>query len=126
MDHAVKGDSGDPTEEPREGNALAQREIRICSVCGTKFSVITESECCPVCVLRGASGGEGEATGTLDSASESETNEPKHPTVAARFENYEVVKGEDGKPVQRFEHYELVKGEDGKPVELGRGAMGVT
>ena len=27
---------------------------------------------------------------------------------------------------KRFEHYELVKGEDGKPVELGRGAMGVT
>jgi serine/threonine protein kinase len=29
-------------------------------------------------------------------------------------------------PLQRFEHYELVTGEDGKPVELGRGAMGVT
>jgi serine/threonine protein kinase len=28
--------------------------------------------------------------------------------------------------LQRFEHYELVTGEDGKPVELGRGAMGVT
>jgi serine/threonine protein kinase len=28
--------------------------------------------------------------------------------------------------VHRFEHYELVTGEDGKPVELGRGAMGVT
>src|SRR5580704_13450907 len=27
---------------------------------------------------------------------------------------------------QRFEHYELVSGQDGKPVELGRGAMGVT
>ena len=27
---------------------------------------------------------------------------------------------------QRFEHYELVSGEDGKPIELGRGAMGVT
>ena len=26
----------------------------------------------------------------------------------------------------RFEHYELVKGDDGMPVELGRGAMGVT
>jgi ankyrin repeat protein/serine/threonine protein kinase len=26
----------------------------------------------------------------------------------------------------RFEHYELVTGQDGKPVELGRGAMGVT
>jgi hypothetical protein len=25
----------------------------------------------------------------------------------------------------RFEHYELVTGEDAKPVELGRGAMGV-
>jgi hypothetical protein len=29
-------------------------------------------------------------------------------------------------PAQRFDYYELVKGEDGKPVELGRGAMGVT
>jgi len=27
---------------------------------------------------------------------------------------------------KRFEHYELVTGEDGKPIELGRGAMGVT
>src|ERR1700736_2564810 len=26
----------------------------------------------------------------------------------------------------RFQHYELVKGEDEKPIELGRGAMGVT
>ena len=29
-------------------------------------------------------------------------------------------------PARRFEHFELVTGEDGKPVELGRGAMGVT
>ena len=29
-------------------------------------------------------------------------------------------------PAQRFDHYELVTGEDGKPLELGRGAMGVT
>ena len=28
--------------------------------------------------------------------------------------------------VQLFENYEVVKGEDGTPVELGRGAMGVT
>jgi serine/threonine protein kinase/Tfp pilus assembly protein PilF len=27
---------------------------------------------------------------------------------------------------QRFDQYELVRGEDGKPIELGRGAMGVT
>jgi hypothetical protein len=31
----------------------------------------------------------------------------------------------DQQPKQ-FEHYELVRGEDGKPVELGRGAMGIT
>ena len=30
------------------------------------------------------------------------------------------------RPAKRFEHYELITGEDGKPVELGRGAMGVT
>ena len=30
------------------------------------------------------------------------------------------------KAAQRFKHYELIKGQDGKPVELGRGAMGVT
>jgi len=26
----------------------------------------------------------------------------------------------------RFEHYELLTAEDGKPIELGRGAMGIT
>ena len=26
----------------------------------------------------------------------------------------------------RFEHYELLQAEDGRPVELGRGAMGIT
>ena len=31
-----------------------------------------------------------------------------------------------GQPAQRFDHYELVTDENGKPVELGRGAMGVT
>jgi hypothetical protein len=38
----------------------------------------------------------------------------------------EAVKPTPKRVAQRFEHYELVKGEDGKPVELGRGAMGVT
>src|SRR5258708_2835820 len=33
----------------------------------------------------------------------------------------EHVSSEDG-----FEHYELLKGEDGRPIELGRGAMAVT
>jgi hypothetical protein len=38
----------------------------------------------------------------------------------------EAVKPTPDQPAQRFDHYELVTGEDGKPVELGRGAMGVT
>jgi hypothetical protein len=63
-------------------------------------------EFCPVCMLRkGLAGGieSGES-----SASEDTIKLP--PEQAAR----------------RFEHYELVTGEDGKPIELGRGAMGVT
>jgi serine/threonine protein kinase len=38
----------------------------------------------------------------------------------------DTVKSPPDQPAQRFDHYELVTGEDGKPVELGRGAMGVT
>src|SRR5271165_6432281 len=77
---------------------------RVCSICGNEFSETMEF--CPVCMLRkavacGVESGE-------SSASE-DTVEPR-PEDAA----------------QRFEHYELVMGEDGKPVELGRGAMGVT
>jgi serine/threonine protein kinase len=38
----------------------------------------------------------------------------------------EAVRPTPDQPPKRFEHYQLVTGEDGKPVELGRGAMGVT
>ena len=38
----------------------------------------------------------------------------------------EVAKSTLQHPEQRFEHYQLVTGEDGRPVELGHGAMGVT
>jgi serine/threonine protein kinase len=38
----------------------------------------------------------------------------------------ETIKLPSEQLARRFEHYELVKGEDGKPVEFGRGAMGVT
>src|SRR5580704_8606551 len=78
---------------------------RTCPSCGNEFSGAMEF--CPVCVLRKALGAGVESGGS--SASEDPV-EPKTPERA----------------VQRFEHYELVTGEDGKPVELGRGAMGVT
>ncbi len=63
-------------------------------------------EFCPVCMLRKALAGGVESDGS--SASE------------------DTVKPTPEQAVQRFEHYELVIGEDRKPVELGRGAMGVT
>src|SRR5271166_1968396 len=62
-------------------------------------------EFCPVCMLRAAIPGAAESG-------------------ASSFEG--AVKATSEQPVQRYEHYELVTCEDGKPVELGRGAMGVT
>jgi serine/threonine protein kinase len=38
----------------------------------------------------------------------------------------EAVKPASEQLVQRYGHFELVTGEDGKPIELGRGAMGIT
>src|SRR5580658_7474590 len=77
---------------------------RTCSSCGNEFSGAMEF--CPVCMLRKA------LADGVESDESSASEEAVKPTL-------EQV-------VQRFEHYELVQGEDGKPVELGRGAMGVT
>jgi serine/threonine protein kinase len=62
-------------------------------------------EFCPVCMLRkGLAGGVESGESSFEEAAE--------PTLE--------------QAVQRFEHYQLVTGEDGKPIELGRDAMGVT
>ena len=63
-------------------------------------------ESCPVCMLREALAG---GVGSGESSASEGTVKPASEQAA-----------------QRFEHYELLKGEDGKPVELGRGAMGIT
>src|ERR1700729_1986578 len=76
---------------------------RTCPSCGNELSGAIEF--CPVCMLR-----KGLAAGV--ESGESSFEEAGNPTLE--------------KAGQRFEHYELVTGEDGKPVELGRGAMGVT
>jgi hypothetical protein len=76
---------------------------RTCPSCGNEFSGAMEF--CSVCMLR-----KGLAGGVESGESSSEdTGKPTSENAT-----------------QRFEHYELVKSEDGKPVELGRGAMGVT
>jgi Protein kinase domain len=76
---------------------------RTCPSCGNEFAGAMEF--CPVCMLRRA----------LPGAAES---------GLSSFEG--AMKPTPNQPGQRFDHYELVTGEDGKPVELGRGAMGVT
>jgi hypothetical protein len=76
---------------------------RVCPSCGNEFSGAVEF--CPVCMLRkGLAGGVESGESTFED------------TVMPTLEQ----------AAQRFEHYELVSTEDGKPVELGRGAMGVT
>jgi serine/threonine protein kinase len=79
-------------------------DTRTCLVCGTQFP--TAREFCPVCMLREA----------LDEGVRSDESSPEQHRAEPTFTQLP----------HRFEHYELVKGEDGKPVELGRGAMGVT
>ena len=81
-------------------NTVSQR---ICPSCGNEFSGAMAF--CPVCMLR-----KGLASGVESGASVTEGS----------------LKPIPDQPPKRFEHYELVTGEAGKPVELGRGAMGVT
>src|ERR1700731_1540891 len=76
---------------------------RTCPSCGNEVSGAVEF--CPVCLLRKA------LAGGVESG-ESSSGEAVTPTL--------------DQAVQRFEHYELVTGDDGKPIELGRGAMGIT
>src|SRR5215472_2192735 len=83
---------------------MKSNDTRTCVVCGTQFPAAKEF--CPVCILREA------------------LNEP---VKLAKPYLTRMATGRRGKrPPRRFEQYELVTGKDGKPVELGRGAMGVT
>jgi hypothetical protein len=66
---------------------------RTCSVCGTLLA--DDSDYCPVCALRGAV--ETQSDSVSDTSSE-----------------------------LRFEHYQVLRNQDGKPFELGHGGMGVT
>ena len=76
---------------------------RTCETCGGELSGAMEF--CPVCMLRQA----------LDAEAE-----------AGELSSEDSAKPESEPVPQRLEHYELLNGEDGKPIELGRGAMGVT
>ena len=77
---------------------------RTCPSCGNELSGAMKF--CPVCMLRKA------LVGGVESGESSASEDTVKPALEQAR--------------QRFEHYELVKGQDGTPVELGRGAMGVT
>ena len=82
---------------------MKTEDRRVCPSCGNEFSGAVEF--CPVCMLHGALADDVESG---ESSSE-RVAKPKSQGVA-----------------RRFQHYELLIGEDGRPLELGRGAMGVT
>jgi serine/threonine protein kinase/tetratricopeptide (TPR) repeat protein len=82
-------------------------EIRTCPTCGTKFAASSDFGVCPVCLLRGAAGGDDSLPELPDPVSSSAE------TAAVST-------------VRRFENYEVMLDEHGAPVELGRGAMGIT
>ena len=82
---------------------MKTEDRRVCPSCGNEFSGAVEL--CPVCMLHGAL------------ADDVESGEPS---------SERGIKPKSQGVAPRFQHYELLIGEDGKPVELGRGAMGVT
>ena len=99
--------------DPEEGEAggVAQWEIRTCPICGTKFSATGDSGLCPVCVLLGAA--------------RDESAVPEEPNSVAASE-HRSEETESRSIARRFEHYEVMLDQNGKPIELGRGAMGIT
>ena len=99
----MKMEDSAPADEPSEP-VKPGHGIRTCTVCGTPF--FSTAQFCPICMFRGALDEEIEP---LEFSSEQAFGES-----TSELE------------VHRFDNYELLKGEDGKPIELGRGAMGVT
>ena len=105
----------DPREAGDQAGNIAgifHSEIRTCPTCGTDFPARGDSGLCPVCMLRRAIGEESATTAEPGSAPDLATASAEEADVGSR--------------VRRFENYEVILDDDGRPIELGRGAMGVT
>ena len=105
MDTSMKRNFRYSQNKSAKKTDLAAREIRVCTVCGAKFSAIADSESCPMCMLRQALAS---AVESSESCSEDTTKSPPEQSPG------------------RFDHYQVVTHTDGTNVELGRGAMGTT
>jgi serine/threonine protein kinase len=84
---------------------------------------------CPVCALLRAAGNDSALNEALNPRSDSERNSAETEVglvprlrEGARSTTQHIPAG----IVSRFENYEVMLDEDGKPIELGRGAMGIT
>jgi Protein kinase domain/NACHT domain len=100
---SMNADDKLPSSEPSR-SADKENVPCSCPICGMRLSA--KDELCPVCALRGVLGEVPESAESSTGGSSSELG----PELVG----------------QRLENYELLKSEDGKPIELGRGAMGVT
>jgi Protein kinase domain len=80
-----------------------------CQTCGVRVPVGIDF--CPVCALLRAGGKDSAPAEELNQVSDSERN-------SAETEPSSIVR--------RFENYEVMLDQDGKPIELGRGTKGIT
>ena len=88
----MKAESGGSVEESGKELGSVQQEARTCPVCGTKFFATADNGFCPVCILRGATGGEstaarepGSVSGSAGGPEEKEdTSEPRRLSKAGR------------------------------------------
>ena len=80
-----------------------------CQVCGTRVPLGLDF--CPVCALLRAGGHDPAPSEAPNPVSDSERNSAETDPASI---------------VRRFENYEVMLDQDGKPIELGRGAMGIT
>lgn len=107
----MKSDKAQSLEKSGKTKGQTQIAIRLCPACGAKFSAPRDSNFCPVCLLRGALVNEGESSTSKTSSSRASESPSEQ---------------ESRSSPHQFENYELILGREGKPIELGRGAMGVT
>ena len=90
-----------------------------CQACGAR--VPAGLDFCPVCGLLRAGGQESAPSETLNPLCD-----PERGSAETESASRTVPRPPAPQTVRRFENYEVMLDQDGKPIELGRGAMGIT
>ena len=90
-----------------------------CQACGAR--VPAGLDFCPVCALLRAGGQE-----SVPSETPNPLCDPERGSAETEPASRTVPRPPAPQTVRRFENYEVMLDQDGKPIELGRGAMGIT